>query len=145
MRVANRESTRPILLVDDSAVDCALARRALLAAEVHNPLVEVAGADEALTWLRARAIAGDMPLAVFLDVRMPSKSGIEALREIRGDPSLANLPVVMLTGSELGDDMRASYTNGANSYVVKPADADRFMRDVGRMGIYWATHNQASR
>jgi hypothetical protein len=51
----------------------------------------------------------------------------------------------MLTGSDLADDMRASYTNGANSYVIKPADAGCFMRDVGRMGIYWASHNEAAR
>ena len=116
-----------------------LARSALKAARITNPVIEMGGGREALEWLRDRARDNELPAAVFLDLRMPEINGLEALRQIRADPdpNLRTLPVVMLSASHALDDIQSSFANGANSYVVKPTELAAFMSDVGLMGMYW--------
>jgi CheY-like chemotaxis protein len=137
---------RPILVVDDSPSDSQIARRALARAQLANPVIALSGAGELLEWLECRrgraGFDAEMPAAVLMDLRMPGLDGLEALRRIRANPETRTLPIVMLSGSLSAEDMVASYACGANSYVVKAAELDRFARDMEVLGRYWSTVNQ---
>ena len=84
----------------------------------------------------------DIPV-ILLDIKMPRKDGLEVLREIREDPKLRRLPVVILTSSREEQDLVAGYDLGANAYVVKPVDFDDFIGAVKQLGVFWAVINEA--
>lgn len=137
---------RPILLIEDDANDAELIQRALRRARVANPVVWVGTGPTALDWLRATgAHAGrppELPLFILLDIKLPGMNGHEVLAEIRADPNLALVPVVMLTSSAQDRDRLNSYRNGANAYVVKPVDFVELQKTVEALGYFWAIINQ---
>jgi CheY-like chemotaxis protein len=113
---------KPILLVEDSANDVELTLAALEDSHIANPVVVLHDGAEALEFLRSHAAAEDpalLPVVVLLDIKMPKVNGIEALRQMKEDPALKHLPVVMLTSSREGPDIDACYELGVNAYVVK--------------------------
>ena len=138
---------RPILVVDDSAADCELVLHAIRRAGIANPVVRLRDGAQLLDWVHARGEfavrEAALPVAVFLDLRMPCVDGLKALRELREAEGYSTLPVVILTDSDSDEDMRESYACGANSFVVKPTAQDDFCRDVERIGRYWAHINHA--
>ena len=93
----------------------------------------------------SRTAAPGDPAVVLLDIKMPRKDGLEVLREIRGDPALKLLPVVMLTSSREEQDLIASYELGVNAYVVKPVDFASFIDAVKQLGMFWALINERPR
>ena len=82
------------------------------------------------------------PAVVLLDIKMPRKDGLEVLREIRGDPALRRVPVVILTSSREEQDLITSYDLGVNAYVVKPVDFHAFIEAVEQLGMFWALINE---
>jgi CheY-like chemotaxis protein len=82
------------------------------------------------------------PAVLLLDIKMPRKDGLEVLREIRGDPALKRLPVVILTSSREEQDLITSYDLGANAYVVKPVDFTSFIEAITQLGVFWAVINE---
>ena len=80
---------------------------------------------------------------IVLDVKLPKIDGFEVLRELKADPRTCAIPVVMLTSSNIDSDVARAYELGANSYVQKPVDFDRFRRTVRDLGAYWMTMNEA--
>lgn len=102
--------------------------------------------EEALEYLRMQGSYSDrpegLPAVTLLDIKMPKVSGLEVLEAMRADPSLAKLPVVMLTSSREEADVLRSYRNGVNAYVVKPVDFDQFIKTVQQIASFWGRTNQ---
>jgi CheY-like chemotaxis protein len=122
-----------ILLVEDDPGDVMLIRDALAEHKVGNALSVVSDGVQAMEFVRGLgAYAGrERPDLVLLDLNLPRKSGAEVLAEIKGDPVLSTIPVVVLTTSESEDDVLRSYQCHANAYITKPLDFERF-RDIVR-------------
>jgi CheY-like chemotaxis protein len=133
-----------ILLVDDDA-DCRmLVRDAIADSRVQNAVYEVESADEGLRFLRRQGEYSNAPRPglIYLDVEMPGTNGIEMLRQIKSDPALRDITVVMMTGVSDDEQLRAAAANGANSYTIKPANAEQFLRTVMDSANYWLTIHQ---
>lgn len=140
-------SNRVILLVEDNPRDEELTIRALKKSNVLNPIVVARDGAEALDYLHARGAYAErddlsLPQLVLLDLKLPKVDGLEVLRELRGDPRTALLPVVVLTSSVEEQDLLRSYTLGANSYVRKPVDFVQFIEAVRQLGLYWLVLNE---
>jgi CheY-like chemotaxis protein len=120
-----------ILLVEDDPGDVMLIRESFADHKVGNRLSVVSDGVEALAFLRAEGDYADRPRPdlIVLDLNLPRKNGNEVLAEIKSDPDLAMIPVVVLTTSEAEEDILRSYRLHANAYITKPVDFERF-RDV---------------
>jgi len=131
-----------ILLADDDEEDRMLAADALAASRVVNDLRFVEDGDDLLDYLYNRgrfsnAAEAPRPGLILLDLNMPRKDGREALREIKADPELRRIPIVVLTTSKAEEDIYRTYDLGANSFITKPVSFEGLvavMRDIGR---YW--------
>jgi CheY-like chemotaxis protein len=128
-----------ILLVEDSPADVDLTVEALQDAKVRNHLSVVSDGVEALALLRREGAYADarQPDLVLLDLNLPKKDGLEVLAEIKADPRLRRIPVVILTTSEAEQDILKSYDLHANCYVTKPVDLDRFITVVKSIEDFW--------
>jgi two-component system response regulator len=138
---------RLILLVEDNDDDVQLTLRALKLNHVANHVEVARDGAEALDYLFCRgAFAGRdpkvMPQVVLLDLKLPKVAGMEVLEQIRRDPRTKRLPVVILTSSNVENDLAKSYDLGANSYIRKPVDFAQFMEAVNSLGLYWLVLNQ---
>ena len=135
-----------ILLADDDPNDVELTTEALAEHNLANRITVAHDGVEAMEYLRREgAFAGRKPgnpAVVLLDIKMPRKDGLEVLREIRGDPALKRLPVVILTSSREEQDLITSYDLGVNAYVVKPVDFPDFIEAVKQLGVFWAVINE---
>jgi two-component system response regulator len=131
-----------ILLVDDDD-DCRLlVRDAIGECDAPNRVVEVGDGQQALDYLRSAAVEGSKPGLIFLDIEMPRMNGLETLRRIKADPMLKDIPVVMLTGVAEDEHMRRAAEYGANSYTIKPSDAQNFLQTVMSSCTYWLRTHQ---
>jgi CheY-like chemotaxis protein len=117
-----------VLLVEDDPGDVMLVREAFAADKVGNALSVVSDGVEAMRFVRGEGeYAGvERPDLVLLDLNLPRKSGAEVLAEIKSDPQLSTIPVVVLTTSQAEEDVLRSYEMHANAYITKPVDFDRF-------------------
>jgi two-component system, response regulator len=139
---AQPDTPLTILLVDDDD-DCRLlVRDAISECQGENQVVEVGDGQQALDYLRNAAIEGSKPGLIFLDIEMPRMNGLEALRRIKADPMLKDIPVVMLTGVAEDEHMRRAAEYGANSYTIKPSDASAFLETVMSSATYWLRTHQ---
>jgi CheY-like chemotaxis protein len=122
--MTSRQTAVPpkILLIDDNAGDIRLITEALRAAVPGVEVQSVSDSTQAIPCLKAALEAEDSPNLVLLDLRMPKRSGLEVLEEIRKDPRMAYLPVVVLTSSEADQDVLRAYSLHANAVVTKPLD-----------------------
>lgn len=136
-----------ILLAEDSRNDVELTLAALAEYKLANHIDVVRDGAEALDYLYTRgAHAGrgsGNPALVLLDLKMPKVDGLEVLRQVKGDPQLRTIPVVMLTSSREEGDLLRSYELGVNAYVVKPVEFGEFMGAVRQLGGFWAVVNEA--
>ena len=134
-----------ILLVDDDP-DCRmLIRDAISDCKVSNTVYEVSNGQEALDFLHRRGPFANKPRPglVYLDIEMPGMDGQETLQRIRANPDLRDVPVVMMTGVADEGQMKLAAQNGANSYTIKPANAEQFLRTVLASTNYWLTIHQS--
>ncbi|MCC7351993.1 MAG: response regulator [Phycisphaerales bacterium] len=133
-----------ILLVDDDP-DCRmLIRDAIAECKVSNSVFEVSNGKEAMEFLhrRGRYANAPRPGLIYLDIEMPETDGQEVLRQIKASPELRDIPVVMMTGVSDEQQMKLAADNGANSYTLKPANAEQFLRTVLASTSYWLTIHQ---
>jgi len=137
---------RPILLAEDNPNDVELILAAFKEAHFLNEIHVTHDGEEALDFLHRRGVhAGRtslQPAVILLDLKMPKVDGREVLRQVRADPQLRHLPVVVLTSSREESDLLASYELGANAFVVKPVDFQDFISAVSRLGFFWALLNE---
>jgi two-component system response regulator len=137
---------RSILLAEDSPADAEMAIDALREAHLANPIVHVEDGIEAMDYLLRRGKFADradgLPAVLLLDIKMPRMDGLEVLREVRDNPALRQLPVVVLTSSREETDLARSWDLGVNAYVVKPVDSEQFFHAVKTLGKFWAVLNE---
>jgi CheY-like chemotaxis protein len=135
-----------ILLAEDDANDVELTVAALAEFHLANEVVVARDGAEALDYLYRRgsfaARPQGHPAVVLLDLKMPKVNGLEVLRQVKADPNLKSIPVVMVTSSREEADLVQSYELGANAYVVKPVDFQDFVRAVKDLGSFWAVLNE---
>lgn len=140
--MSTRGRSISILMADDDAEDRHLAKKALAQARVANDLSVVEDGEELLEYLRregryATPGASTRPDLILLDLKMPKKDGREALREIRQDPDLRTIPVVVLTTSRAEEDIYRSYDLGANCYIAKPVTFEGLVKAMSTLGSFW--------
>jgi CheY-like chemotaxis protein len=142
-------SLKRILLVDDSPRDTELALNALDSFNLANEVITLRDGAEALDYLFRRGDFADsnhsLPIVIMLDLKMPKVDGLEVLREIKGDPLLKSIPVVVMTSSREEQDLVRSYELGTNAYVVKPVNFQEFVDAVKQVGFFWAVLNEVPR
>jgi len=135
-----------ILYAEDSPMDVELTLAALEEHHLANEVVAVGDGVEALDYLYRRGAfasreAGN-PAVVLLDLKMPRVDGLEVLRQVKSDPELRTIPVVIMTSSREERDLVESYRLGVNAYVVKPVDFEQFVAAVKEVGMFWAVVNE---
>jgi CheY-like chemotaxis protein len=128
-----------VLLVEDDPGDVLLIREAFDDNKVHNNLNVVSDGEQALQFLRRQGEHADAlrPDLVLLDLNLPRKDGREVLAEVKQDPELRTIPIVVLTTSEAEEDVLKSYQLHANAYVTKPVDFERFVSIVRQIDDFF--------
>jgi len=121
-----------ILLVEDNFEDAAVTKRVLSHNKLNKGLVIAASGKEALAALQ-NITKADLPQLILLDINLPDISGIDLLTRIKKDKNLSNIPVVILTGSNVDQDIQKSYDLGADSYLVKPISNDALMLVIEKL------------
>jgi len=122
-------------------MDVDLALRAFKKRRLANPIEVSRDGEEALAWI-PRWEAGEPPPAVILlDLKLPRVDGLEVLRQIKAHPRLRGVPIVVLTTSADSQDVKRAYELGANSYIVKPVDFDKFVEVASQIEVYWTVLN----
>jgi CheY-like chemotaxis protein len=139
--VIDAERARPveILLVEDDPGDILITREALDQSKLVNNLHSVVNGEEALAFVRREGTYADVPRPdlVLLDLNLPRRDGREVLAEIKSDPELRRIPVVVLTTSQAEEDVLRSYDLHANAYVTKPVDFERFVDVVHQIDEFY--------
>lgn len=137
----NDEQPITVLLVEDDPGDVLMIREAFEENKVRNELHHVPDGVEAIRFLRGEDehAGAARPDLVLLDLNLPRKDGREVLQEIKDDPKLRRIPVVVLTTSEAEEDILRSYDLHANAYVTKPVDFDRFLEVVKQIDDFFVT------
>lgn len=131
-----------ILMAEDDADDRLMTREAFQECRLNNPLQFVVDGEDLMDYLHRRGQYADearypMPGLILLDLNMPRKDGREALREIKSDPALRDIPVVVLTTSKAEEDVANCYSDGANSFITKPVSFAALIEVVQTLGKYW--------
>jgi len=141
------ERDETILLVEDNPDDVELTLRAFHKNNIANNVVIARDGVEALDYLfcqgaYADRIIKDTPRLILLDLKLPKLDGLQVLERLRADERSKLIPVVILTSSKEEQDLISSYKSGANSYVRKPVDFNRFVEAVRQIGLYWLLINE---
>lgn len=140
------QELKRILLVEDSPNDVELILAALAENCLANEVVVVRDGEEALDYLYRRGVfrlrMEGNPVVVLLDLKLPKVDGLEVLAQVKSDPEMRRLPVVVLTSSREEQDIVNSYKLGTNAYVVKPVDFHEFVDAIKELGLFWAVVNQ---
>lgn len=146
----NKDSSVDILLVEDDPVDRELTIRAFAKHNLANRLAVVKDGAEALDFLLGRGEyeprdSENFPRLLLLDLNLPKVNGLEVLAAIKEDPRTRCIPVVILTTSKQEWDISQCYRLGANSYIVKPVEFEKFVEAVRNLGYYWLLLNEPPR
>lgn len=128
-----------ILLVEDNPGDIVLTQEALREGKIRNRLSIAKDGVEAMAFLRREGEFADAPRPdlILLDLNMPRKNGSEVLMEVKSDPDLKTIPVVILTTSDAEQDVLKAYQFNANCYITKPVEFDRFVKVVQTIDEFW--------
>ena len=128
-----------ILLVEDNPGDVRLTKEAIREAKIRNRLNVVKDGEEAVAYVRRQGEFADQPRPdlILLDLNLPKKDGREVLQDLKSDPDLHRIPVVVLTSSAAEQDILSMYDLYANAYVTKPVDLEQFMHVVTSIQEFW--------
>lgn len=144
-RLGCETQVRPILLVEDNPMDVDLTLRAFKRRKLVNPVNVARDGEEALDWIPRWEQGEALPVVILLDLKLPRISGLEVLERLKTHDSCQVVPVVVLTSSVEDRDINTAYRLGANSYIVKPVDFDRFMSVAAQIELYWCMVNEPPR
>ena len=133
--------TKPILLIEDNPMDVDLTIRAFNRRKLANSIEVVRDGEEALAWLPRWEAGEALPTVILLDLKLPKVDGLEVLRQFKKHDVVKTVPVVVLTSSSENQDIKVAYELGANSYIVKPVDFDKFIEVAEHIELYWAIFN----
>jgi CheY-like chemotaxis protein len=135
------EHIQVLLLVEDSKADIRLMIESLREHSAAGALVVIEDGEQAMALLRREGeyIRSPRPDMILLDLNLPRKSGMEVLEEVKSDPKLRRIPVVVVSSSEAEKDIIGAYDLGANAYLTKPIDLDDFMAMVRSLVSFWLT------
>ncbi len=130
-----------VLLVEDNPGDVYLIREAFREGKIQNELIVAEDGEQAMDALRARGKYDgiDAPDLVLLDLNLPKKDGREVLEEVKNDPELRDIPVIVLTTSDAEQDVWRAYELHCNCYLTKPLEMDEFLRKIRAMEQFWLT------
>lgn len=134
-------SQPPIFLVEDNPMDVDLALRAFKKRRLVNRIEVARDGEEALAWVPRWESGETLPAVILLDLKLPRVDGLEVLRQIKAHEKLRGVPIVVLTTSADSQDVRRAYELGANSYIVKPVDFDKFVEVASQIEVYWTVLN----
>ena len=137
-----RDKDSPILLVEDNPMDVDLTKRAFARRKLINPFQIARDGEEALQWIARWETGESSPVVILLDLKLPKVNGLEVLEHLKNHPLFHAIPVVVLTSSAEDRDVQRAYALGANSYIVKPVDFDKFMEVAGHIELYWTVLNE---
>lgn len=128
-----------ILLVEDNPGDVRLTQEAVREAKIRNQLNVVNDGEAAVAYVRRQGVYADRPRPdlILLDLNLPRKDGREVLQDLKSDPDLHRIPVVVLTSSEAEQDILRTYDLYANAYVTKPVDLEQFLHAVSSIQDFW--------
>ena len=132
---------RPILLIEDNPMDEDLTRRAFARRKVINPIVVARDGEEALDYLNRWEAGNPLPVVILLDINLPKVNGLEILRRYKASSFVRKVPIIVLTSSAEDRDIQTAYQLGANSYIVKPVDFEKFLEVAGQIDLYWNVIN----
>lgn len=139
---------KKILLVDDDHRDVELMLASWEEQNLANQVVVARDGAEALDYLYRRGQFANRPVGhpvvVFLDLKMPKVDGLEVLRQVKSDPDLNTIPIVVLTSSREEADLVKSYNQNTNAYVVKPVAFEEFVAVIKQLGLFWVLTNETS-
>lgn len=137
-------ASRPVhlLLVEDNAADAFLVKAFLRNSRLTNTLHQVQDGEAAMSFLRQQDEYVDAPRPglILLDLNLPKKDGREVLEELKADPNLKTIPVIVMTGSAAAQDILMSYELQASCYVTKPSDLDEFNRTMASLEEFWLNY-----
>jgi hypothetical protein len=136
---------RPILLVEDNPADVDLTLRAFARRKLANPVEVARDGEEALAFIDRWEAGDPLPVAILLDLKLPRVDGLEVLRRLKTHERFRTLPVVVLTSSAEDQDIETAYRLGANSYIVKPVDFEKFLDVATQIELYWCLLNEPPR
>ncbi len=132
-----RDDSRPILLVEDNPVDIDLTLRAFKKRRLLNPIQIARNGVEAVDRISRWDAGEQQPLLILLDLKLPKMDGLEVLRVLKEHPLYRVIPIIVLTSSSDDQDVTRAYQLGANSYIVKPVDFDKFISVAAEIEVYW--------
>jgi hypothetical protein len=135
-------NNQPILLVEDNPVDLDLTMRAFKSQKLDNPVLTARDGEEALAYIETWEKGEPRPVVILLDLKMPKVNGLEVLKVLKSHPAFKTIPVVVLTTSSETSDVREAYQLGANSYIVKPVDFEKFLDVAKQIDLYWRVLNR---
>lgn len=138
----NDLSIHSILLVEDNPVDLDLTLRAFAKRKMINPINVARDGAEALNWITRWETGTPWPSLILLDLKLPKVDGLEVLRQLKAHVQLRTIPVIILTTSDEDADIQKAYALGANSYIVKPVNFDKFMDVAVQVELYWCVLNK---
>lgn len=136
-----------LLIVEDNPNDVELIHRALAKLNIINKIFWVQDGEEALEFIfctgRYTSRDGSTPLKVILlDLKLPKVSGLEVLAKIKSDEHAKTIPVVVVSSSQEENDLKEAYKLGVNSYIIKPIEAENFVKALSEAGLYWLALNK---
>ena len=140
-----RSNRSPILLIDDNPMDIDLTLRAFARRNITNPILVARDGAEALEWIPRWEAGERLPVLILLDLKLPRVDGLDVLRAFKSHPVVSSIPIVVVTTSSEDSDIRNAYSLGANSYLVKPVDFEKFLQLVEQIELYWILLNEPPR
>jgi len=132
----------PILIIEDNPVDLDLTLRAFAAKKLSNPILVARDGEEALKYMQEWENGGPWPVVILLDLNLPKVHGLDVLQKFKSHPDFKTIPIVILTTSTESSDLKTAYQAGANSYIVKPVNFEKFLDVATNIDLYWRVMNK---
>lgn len=126
-------------------MDVDLTKRAFRRRRLTNPIEVARDGEEALAFIDRWEAGEPLPVVILLDLKLPKVDGLEVLRHLKAHPQFSTIPVVVLSSSGEDRDVQTAYHLGANSYIIKPVDFEKFMEVAAHIDLYWTVLNVVPR